>query len=166
MPPRLWRSDMSRARMLRQADKFECLRVWKGKDCREPICGGKDNSQGACSGHGRCTGDACECSEGWGGESCNVPKCGSGCQNGGTCKAPMTCDCPADFTGPTCAEPKCHGKSSAEGACNRKGRCLKPGQCDCLLGWKGSKCDQPTCDKSCKDSNGNGKCVGPNICGV
>jgi predicted nucleic acid-binding Zn-ribbon protein len=147
-------------------DKCECLRGWKGKDCREPICGGKDNSQGACSGHGRCTGDACECSEGWGGESCNVPKCGSGCQNGGTCKAPMTCDCPADFTGPTCAEPKCHGKSSAEGACNRKGRCSKPGQCDCLLGWKGSKCDQPTCDKSCKDSNGNGKCVGPNICGV
>ena len=72
-------------------------------------------------------------------------------------KRPNVCVCEFGWSGQNCSTEIC--KKNCTSALN--GKCDEKRGCVCESGWEGEDCAKPKCDEEC---NGNGECVGPNLC--
>jgi hypothetical protein len=139
-----------------------CNYGWGGTNCELLECDGKSQANGACSGHGLCTGiDLCECESGWTGTFCEHALCDGrgvqqgGCSGHGKCGPTGSCDCLDGWRGVDCEIPIC------EPGCKNGGKCVAPHTCECPPEWTGDHCTLARCDgKSVLD----GACAGHGAC--
>lgn len=127
--------------------RCECNPGWKGKDCRENLCGGDcgGEDQGEC---GQLDSGVlgCKCHAPWTGTNCTSIQCSSDCSGHGAC-VDFECRCDAGWTGPYCEEHLCEPHCQF-GDCHN-------GVCVCDAMHTGPTCGLLNCPHNC---NGHGSC--------
>jgi len=161
------------------AGECECIKGWKGLNCKDPDCGADE-----CHGHGVCTFISvhapaqCQCDFGFMGGHCEqeslintLEKCANDCTGNGLCMGGK-CVCNVGFRGPDCSEVVCADEDKigpkctlprCPGDCNGKGLCMN-GRCACWEGFMGRDCSIPaicfeTCSNVCETDPSSEKCL-------